>query len=736
MTPRSLYALTTLRPRLAVGLLTVCLTVAACAADAPPAAEKKDAVDQYGDPLPAGAALRLGTVRFRHAATAIALSPDGKLLAAGDRENQIRLLDAATGKELRRLTGHKPRSFQPERDLKSAFDALVSSTGEGGVNSVAFSPDGKTLASAGWDDTVRLWDVATGKELRKLDAHKAMVGRVVFSSDGRVLASRGGLDGTVKLWDPQTGTLLAKFTGLSNINPWRFNHDTALAFTPDGKTLAATARKAIVFFDVAGGREVKRIDGHVYGITLAYSPDGKLLASGGVDEGHDVYSLRIWDAAEGKELRKCELPKNEPPTYLAFDPKNTGKLAAVVAEDDMHVFDATTGKEVTRVKHYWPSRVLYTPDGKALVSAGAGPVIRHWDAATGEELYRDREAHQSGVAALAVSPDGKRIASGGDGLRLWDVATGKAGLNIEVKGGVVSLAFAPDGKTLATGGRDRVVHIWDADTGKPAGELKGHKHNIVGVAFSPDGKLLAAGDGQATVLIWDVASGKKLHEIDNQTGAEALALAFSPDGKTLACAGAWNDSSFLPKAGAVFKINGKEIKSDGVINIQGVSMSRKEGYLVLAWDVATGKEVRKYGGLNDKIKSLAYSPDGTLLAAASKDGRVCLWDAATGEEKLHILAHAQHKDAAHSTSPGVAFLPDGKSLATASTDRTIRVWDVRTAKERGRLHSDGPCHTLAVARDGKTLVTGSSDTTLLVWDLTRPLGVQPNGQPGVITIGD
>jgi WD40 repeat protein len=700
--------------------------------------EARERTDIHGDALPAGAVQRLGTLRFRHNSTALAYSPDGKTLASGGRDNQIRLFDAASGKELRRLIGHQPRSYSPGNDGKGAFDALVNATGEGGVNSVAFSPDGKLLASGGWDDTVRIWDVATGKELRKLTAHKAMVGRVAFSPDGKVLASRGSLDGSVKLWDPLTGTQLQKFTGLSNINPWRFNHDSALVFAPDGKTVAATARKAIVFFDVASGAETRRLESHVYGITLAYSPDGKILASGGVDEGHDVYSLRIWDAAAGKELRKCDLPKNEPPTYLSFDPNNNGKLAAVVAEDVMHIFDVNTGKEVVPLKHYWPSRVVYAPDGKSVASAGSGPMIRHWNTATGEELYRDREGHSASVGTVAVSPDGKLVATGGGDIRLWDPATGKQVRRIEVKGGVSSLAFAPDGKSLATGGQDKIVHLWDVETGKAIGELKGHKLRIIGIAYSPDGKLIASGDAQATIRIWDVASGKDLQEIDNKTGAdEGLSLAFSPDSKTLACAGAWNDTSFIPKAGTVFKINGKEVKSDGVFNIQGVTMTHKEGYFVLQWDVNTGKELRRYGGLNDKIKSVAFSPDGATIAATSKDGKVCLWDTASGEERLHILAHPQHKEAGHSTSPCVAFAPDGKTVVTASTDRTIRFWDARTAKERGRLQAgDSPLMALAIARDGKTLVTASSDTTALVWDLSLPIGVKPNGQPGLILIGD
>jgi WD40 repeat protein len=305
---------------------------------------------------------------------------------------------------------------------------------------------------------------------------------------------------------------------------------------------------------------------------------------------------------------------------------------------------------------------------------------------------------------------------------------------IEVKGGAAVVAFAPDGKTIASAGRDRVVHLWEVETGKPAGELKGHKLMLIGLAYSPDGKLIAAGDTQAAIRIWDVASGKELALIDNKSGADSLTLAFSPDSKSLAAAGAWNDSSFLPKPGSTIKINGKEVKIEGDFNIQGVVMSRKEGYFVMQWDALTGKEMRKFGGLNDKIKGLAFSPDGKMLAGSAKDGKVCLWDVASGDEKLHILAHPQHKEANFSVSPCLAFSPDGKMLATASTDHTIRFWDVATAKEKGQLQAEGAIYALAFLKDGKTLVTSGADTTALLWDLTLPMKVKGNGQSNTIVI--
>jgi WD40 repeat protein len=720
------------RIRFAALLGALALLTAGAATGQAPQAKDNPGLDRHGDTLPAGALARLGTVRFRVPATAMAYSPDGSLLAVGGSDNQIRLLEAATGKEVRRLAGHQPRTFSPPRDPKSAFDLLVDSTGRGSVTTLAFSHDGKTLASGGWDDMVRLWDVQTGKELRKMLAHQAMVARVAFSPDDRTLASRGGIDGVLRLWDPMTGAELRKVEKLHRVNPWRFYREAALAFSPDSKTVAVSDNKGVVLIGVATGKETGRIDGYRDCMYVAFAPGGKLIATGGLDDAaKESYSLRFWDAATRKEAGECDLPKTkkggtEPPTCFAFSPEGD-KLIAAIAEMDTYVFEVPSGKQLQHLGHHWAYRVAYAPDGKTVVSL-RGPALRLWDPANGKERFLHFAGHQTGVMAVAVSPDGKLTASAGENIRLWETTTGKAVRTLP--GAAVTLAFSPDGKTLVSGGGTS-VRLWDVDTGKELRKLDGPRL-VRSVVFSPNGKLLATGDEQATIRILEAGTGKQLHEMDLQALAESVCLVFSPDSKTLACAGGWNQFN-------VGKV---------VLDIQGrVKVKSRDGYFVLLWDADTGKEVRKFAGLVDNIKAVAFSADGKTLAGSSRDGRLVLWDVETGKDRLHILAHpaaapgagtAGHIGSAFAATPALCFAPDGTSLLSASPDGTIRQWDTTTAREIGRFYApDGGFSALAMTRDGAMLVSGSPDTTVLVWDVkmaAKGLQLKP-AAPKAITIG-
>jgi WD40 repeat protein len=688
---------------------------------------KEVRTDLYGDPLPPGALARLGTARFRHDSTAIAYSPDGKVLASGGSDNVIRLFDASTGMELRRLAGHLARTFNPSVDRETSFDLLVGSMGKGAVTSVAFSPDGKTLASGGWDEMVRLWDLQTGKELNRLVGHKdGMVATVVFSPDGKYLASRGGNDGTVILWDASSGKEIRRHEKVARISFWRFNRDMPLAFTPDSKALVAGDRKVVRFWDVATGQETRQLEVHgTFCASLAFSADGRLLATGGDDKDEDC-SLRLWDVETGKELQRCQMVKHDyPPISLAFCRQGT-HLASVWEEQDSYIHDVSTGKVVHRLNHHWASRLVCSPDGQTVVTAGNGcEALRHWDAATGKELFLEFEGHLKAVSSVAVSPDGKYVASAGEDVRIWDAATSKQVRQIGVS--ATAVAFSPDSQTLASAGTDAIVHLWAVATGNEIGSLKGHGQALHAVAFSRDGKTLASGDAGSAVRLWDLTNRKELHCIDMKSATDCVALAFSPDGKSLACAGVWNDTTQLPPEAAKY-----------------ILLTRREGYFALQWDVATGKETRRFGGLKYDLRSVAFSPDGKTLAAASRDGRIALWDAATGKERLYIVAHPSLEPGPVSlmiggfrAAPCLAFALDGQLLASTSTDGTIRLWSPTTGKELGQFQvpEGGFCSPLAFAPEGKGLVSAAGGA-VLIWDPRFVLNAPGSSKPKSIGFGE
>ena len=328
----------------------------------------------------------------------------------------------------------------------------------GYVYSIAFSPDGKRVASGSdGDNTIRLWDTSTGTELLTIKGHSDRVSSVAFSPDGKRLAS-GSYDKNIKLWDTAGGKELLAIQGRSVVR------------SPDGKYVVSDGQAAVLArweWDKTIGKWVivdrkkpPSAKGHsdkVY--SVVFSPDGKRLASAGRDN-----IVRIWNTASGKEL-------------LAL-----------------------------KGHSHWVVSVAFSPDGKRLASGSHDTTIKLWDTVTGKEL-RTLKGHVNPVSSIALCPDSKRLASSAVGIiKLWDTITGKQLLTLKGRGAYVHpVAFSPDGKLLASGhSEDMGATIWDTATGKKLLTLKGHKHGVWSVAFSPDGKLLASGGGDGTVKLWEV----------------------------------------------------------------------------------------------------------------------------------------------------------------------------------------------------------------------------------------
>lgn len=572
----------------------------------------------------------------------ITFAPDG-LTVVSTSDHSLRLWDARTWECLGVFQGHQQW-----------------------VTACAFSPDGRTIASASNDHTLRLWDVPSRKCLRVLCGHQDRVIACAFAPDGRTLVSASN-DKTVRCWDWQAGECLRVSRG----------HDegiSAFALAPDGRSVAlAGDDNTLRVWDLSADQCIQALHGHDRRINAcAFAPDGCSLVSASDDS-----TVRVWDLSVG-EIRHVLRGARGRITACAIAPDGLSVIATGW-DGTVRLWDAASGECQDSVRAHFTKLWIcaFAPDGRSVLFAGYDGALWQWEMASRQSrcVTQGSQGGPVGASSCAVAPEGRLIAfaAGQNTMCLWDSHSGRCRAVLRgAKLGATTCAFSADGRYFVSASYDSILRLWDALSGECLRELRGHQGPVNACSFSQDGRTLVSASADRTLRLWECLSGEcRLVLNGHQRSVTAFALA--PNGNSLVSFG--------------------------------------EDNVLRHWDVLSGECIREVEGLVSGVSVCALAPDGSTFISAGQDNALQVWDLSRNTCVGTLHGH-------QGLISACAFAPDGRSIVSASHDNTVRLWDAGSWECRHVLEGhDGGVSACSFAPDGRSVVSAAaSDDTVRLWD--------------------
>ncbi|MEH1808823.1 NB-ARC domain-containing protein [Nostoc sp.] len=599
----------------------------------------------------------------------VAFSPNGKLLATGDTNGEIRLYEVANSQQLLTCKGHA-----------------------GWVWSVSFSPNGQVLASGSNDQTIKLWDTSNGQCFKTLEGHTGGVRSVTFNSDGQVLAS-GSDDQTVKLWNTTTGKCIKTLQEVG-CSVW------SVAFSPKNYILASgNDDYKVRLWDINSSSCIHTLEGHtqrVYSVT--FSPDGNTLASGSHDQ-----TVKLWNLSTGRCFKS--LQGHTDLVHSVTFSVDGNALVSCGDDQTVKVWDFDTGECLKTLQGHrsrvWSLAICINQN--ICASSSDDQTVKLWNISTGR-CIKTFQGYNNGIWSVAISSNDNILASGSNDqtVTLWNATTGKSLKTLHGHGRrVTSVVFSPDSQLLASGSEDRTVRLWELSTGKCLKILRGHSNRVTSVTFSANSHCLASGSDDQTIKLWDISTGECLNTLRGHNG-RTWSVAFSPDGNTLASGShdqtvrLWHtilNQCLKTLQGHTEWVWAVSFTSDGRILASGSG-----DQTIKLWDVSTGECLGTLQGHTNSVYSVAFSADDCMLASGSGDQTVKLWDICTGSCLRTFSGHTRWVWS-------VGFSPDGQTMVSCSEDETIKIWDVETGECLQTLRSKNPYEGMNI-----TNITGLTES--------------------------